>query len=245
MSPAPRSPDAWREGVNKDQQCADEDYARSTGRELDDYRAAATVRLCDLLDGAEVRMRMREYDLEGWLDEGVFETAHGAGNTSGTNDLHLRIEVEAKVLGVHADATDPERPRYGYAQGSGEGDVEINQYGKILVRFRDRVREHATVMLGDSIGSTRSSQWQCMAPEPLCAPELPCRFSLRDVVKANRLVNACDPDYRYAEVQIYCPLSPVDITEVVFCDGVRAPRGLRHRLDDWGVAFYELNDYPT
>lgn len=246
MSLVPECPSAWRKGVDKDQQYADKDHAQSPVQGgVNNYRALATLKLRELLSSAEVRMRMWEGDLEGWLGDGVFKTVHGGGNTSGHPNLDLRIEVEAKVLGVPDTATEFHRPRYGYAQGSAEAYTEINLYGKILVRFRDHVRDHTTVMLGDSMGSTNSGGWPCMAPEPLCAPQLPCRYSECDIVNADALGDACDPAYRYAELQIYGPLGPEDITEVVFCDGVRATRGLRNLLGDWSVTFYELDDYPT
>jgi len=231
--------------VHWNHQAADEEHAQRAGQVLTEYRTSAGARLVELLADAEVRMRMWENDLERWLDEGVFRTLHGGGETSGLDDLITRTEVEASVLGVPAGTLDDGRPRYGYAQGSDEADRQINHYGKILVRFREHVHNDATVVLGDSIGSTRSAGWCCMAPERLRAPELLCRFSPRDVVQADTLSEACDPDYRYAEVQIYGPLSPDSIREVVFCNGVIATRDLRNLLDDWGVLFYEIDDYPA
>jgi hypothetical protein len=241
----PSCPGEWCQKVEDDQLIADAEHAENCGRQLDDYRNAAAARLPMLMDGAEVRMRMWEADLQGWLEEGVFETIHGAGETSGLNDPALRLEVEAKVLGVPADADDAHRPRYGYMQGSAEAGTAINQYGKILVRFRDGVREHATATFGDSMGSTKAGGWPSLGPESLLALDLPCRFSAQDVVDTAGLGESCDQSYRYAEAQIYGPLTPDDIHEVVFCDGRRAPVDLRNRLDDWSVPFYEIDDYPA
>jgi hypothetical protein len=241
----PSCPSDWREKVEAEHLVADEWHAERSGRERNDYRDAAAVRLPLLLDRAEVRMRVREADLEGWLREGVFETIHGAGETSGLNDPALRIEIEAKVLGVPVGAGDAERPRYGYMQGSTETGTTINQYGKILVRFRDGVRDRATTTFGDSMGSTRVGERASLAPESLLAPDLPCRFSDQDVVDTAGLADSCDQGYRYAEAQIYGPLTPADIREVVFCAGLPAPDDLRNRLGDWSVAFFEIDGYPT
>lgn len=240
----PTCPGCWPDAVDWDHCYADACHAQHAGLDVEDYREAAAVRLTELVGGA-VRMRLWEDGLKSWLDaeQGLFETAYGVGTTSGTDDLVLRAEIEVKMLGVAAHADDPDRPRYGYARGSAENDRALNHYGKILVRLRHGFQGRATIVLGDSIGSTKEGGWECFAPEPLGQPGLRCRFSSRDVVAAQDLADACDPDYRYAEVQIYGPVQPGDIEEVVFCGGVPATDDLRLALGNWDVIFSEIPGY--
>ncbi len=190
-------------------------------------------------------MRMFPRDLQAWLERGVFETMHGAGSTSGNPSLAARIHVEERVLGVAAVAGDLDRPRYGYARGSREDTNVINGYGKVLIRFHDHVRGDAKVMLGDSMGTTHVGEFGCIGPESLGAPELICRHSTTDVLGAAALADACDPYYCYAEVQLYGPLYPGDIKQVVFCDGLAMPVDVQLLLDNLGVASDQIAGFQS
>jgi hypothetical protein len=222
--------------VEADHGVTDEEHRVSHALSLDAYRIAATRCVAELLTSPEVRMRMFPSDLQAWLERQVFETMHGAGRTSGNPELTARLHVEARVLGVAADAQDADRPRYGYARGSREDSGVINGYGRVLVRFHDHVRDDAKVLLGDSMGSTHIGEFGCIGPEPLGAPELLCRYSSRDVLGVVTLAEACDPYYDYAEVQLYGPLRPEDIKQVVFCDGLAIPVDVQLLLNSLGVA---------
>ena len=245
MTSVPSPPQLWCDAVQAEQLKADTEHAQVSGHDLVTYRLLTLRRLPTLLADAEIRMRIREDGLAGWLESGAFETFHSVGYTAGLADRTVRIEVEHGVLGVPADASPCDRPIYGYVHGSAdELSSRITDYGKILVRLDDGLRQRATVTLGDSMGSTNRGNWACMSPEPLEQPVLLCRFANRDVVSAGNLVDACDPYYGYAEVQIYGPLYPHDIREVVFCYGVPATDTLRNRLANWEIPFYESNGDP-
>jgi hypothetical protein len=211
------------------------------------YRAAAQSRLRALLADSEIRLRMYPNDLQAWLEQGEFETMHGRGRTSGHQSLPDRRKVEAKVLGVREDACSAARPRYGYARGSCEDAKPINLFGQILVRLHEseRIREKASVMLGDSMGSTNVGEFPCIAPAPLRAPALTCRFSSAEVVRATSLEEACDPCYLYAEVQIYTPLYPDDIKQVVFCGGLAMPVDLSLLLNRLGIEHDHTSGYQV
>lgn len=243
--PIATCPSAWRVAVEHDHRLADTDHAAARESPIAPYRALAQARVAELLDGVEIRMRLWPSDLEGWLRSGVFETMHGEGTTSGGLNAAERISVEEKVLGVPANAAEADRPRFGYARGSLESYSAINDYGKVVVRFVDEIRSWANVVLGDSVGSTNIGGWPSTAPERLASPGLACRFSERDVLTATTVGEACDPAYRYAEVQIYGELLPEHIAEVLFCSGEPAPDDLRRLIDDWSLVFDEIESYPS
>lgn len=233
----------WREAVERDQLITDEGYARGCGREVGEYRAAAAEQVHALLVDAEIRIRLWPGDLAGWLTTGEFETMHGAGKSSGDPHLEDRLKVEEAVLGVERGTPEAARPRYGYASGSIEGFRALNDYGKVVVRLEDQVRSRATVLLGDSIGSTNTAGWSSLAPESFGSPGLLCRFSNQDVLDAADLGAACDQTFRYAEVQVYGPLRPEHIAEIVFCGGEIATDELRRLALDRSLPVTEIEGY--
>jgi hypothetical protein len=188
-------------------------------------------------------MRMFPRDLQAWLESELFETMHGAGHTDGHPGKAERIRVEEIVLGVPVDAPETDRPRYGYVQGSREDATVINGYGRVLVRFHDHVLEDAKVMLGDSMGSTNIAELEHTGPADLGAPELIARHSGTDVLGAAALAQACDPYFEYAEVQLYGPLRPEDIKQVVFCGGLAIPVDVQFLLDRFDVPADQIGGF--
>lgn len=242
----PTNPPASRAEVVAIHYGADAEFAARVEMDLDDYRRGLKEHLAALLDEQELRIRMRSSDLERWLEDGERLTFHTTGITNGREDIEARCAVEHEMMGVPLDADEEERPRYGYLRGSSERGAVLNGYGNVLVRLGDHLRDRATVVLGDSMGSTTPVPtipvgWVCMVAEPLGDVEdLLCRYPDQDIAGATRLYEACHQKYQYAEVQIYDPLRPQTIRQVVFCNGEPAPRDLRIMLGDWGIDLDEI-----
>jgi len=244
----PARPAASRAAVVDIHDDADAEYSARAGEEVDRYRVGVKRGLEVLLAEQELRMRMNYSDLERWLQEGEHLTFHTTGFTNGRDDVDARCAVEHEMMGVPLDAPEEDRPHYGYVRGSFEEATELKNYGNVVVRLGDEVRETATVVLGDSMGSSTTNQgipggWICMVAEPLAdVGELLCRYPRQDVAGTDQLHKACDQDYQYAEVQIYCPLKPDAIRQVVFCNGEKAPREVRNLVvGDWGIDLDEID----
>jgi hypothetical protein len=237
---------AWRGEVVKLHAEYDQEFADTAEIAVDDYLASVERRLATLVAAQELRIRLKPSDLGRWLEDGERLTFHTTGITNGLPDSDARRTLEYEMMGVPLDAEDEDRPRYGYLRGSAEQGEVLNGYGNVLVRLDDSLRDRATIVLGDSMGSTTTvpgiyGGWRCMAPEPLqSGAGLDCRFPLQNLANSPQLHEACDEQYEYAEVQIYDRLLPRDIRQVVFCNGEPAPGDVRNLLAQWGINFDEI-----
>jgi hypothetical protein len=239
----PVCPDGWMAAVDEDHKYADAKHAQELGQAVAVYRQEAATRLSELLESQELRIRVQPSDLELWLESGEYLTFHATGSTNGLPDAEVRLIVERDVIGIPIVATDAQRPHYGYVRGSAE-DAVLNDYGPVVVRLHADVRERATVMLGDSVGSTKKAGWPCMAPERLIGAGLPVRFAEQDVRDAGSVGDACDWCYRYAEAQIYGPLRSSDIKAIVFSGGVAASGEQRRLIAGLGIPLDEIDGFP-
>lgn len=240
----PRCPAAWLDAVHSQQTTADEDFADANGMDANTYRSAAQARVTELLGSARVRMRLLPGALAEWLTEGEYRTMWDGVRSLSDEHRRQREAVEKQVFGLPTDAAPSARPRYGYTSESDERSGEINSYGYVIITFDDEIVGRATVLFGDSIGSTNGAENRIIAPVPLGAATLHCRYGWRDILPAPALADACDPTFRYAEVQIYGPLTPHHIAEVLFCCGVRATDELRGLMDAYSLVYDEIEDLP-
>jgi len=208
----PPCPTAWIDAVHAEQRSTDEDHARANDMDTDAYRSAAQTRITEFLSGSRIRMRLFPGALTDWLTEGEFRTMWDGVRTLSDEHRRQREAVEERVFGVPTDAPPPKRPRYGYTSESDERSGEINSYGFVIVTFDDEVTSRATVLFGDSIGSTNGAENKIIAPVPLRAATLACRYGWCDVLPANGLADACDPflslcrgaDLRHAQAAPHC-----------------------------------------
>lgn len=165
------------------------------------------------------------------------------GVSTGSPSREDRLRVEFNLFGIPLDA-DPElRPRYAYARGSTEGHRELNIHGHVVVRLDASVVPEATIVLGDSIGSTHVGEWGSTGPEPLAEPGLLCRYSEVDVCAAESLADACHDEFEFAEVQLFTRLEIEDIVELVFCGGEVADDPLRRQIRDRDLRMRELEGF--
>jgi hypothetical protein len=242
----PTTPAAARAEVIEFHEETDAQHAARANEEVAAYREGVGKKLATFLAGQELRIRLTPSDLIRWLEDGERLTFHTTGITNGYEDIHTRRTIEHEMMGVPLEAAEEDRPRYGYVRGGLEGATELNGYGNVVIRLTDDLRERATVVLGDSIGSSTRNRIPlgcvCMVAERLAnTDDLLCRFPDQDVAGADQLHQACDPRYQYAEAQIYDPLVPDTITQVVFCNGERATGELRRLMASWGLIFDEIN----
>lgn len=239
-----RCPAVWVDAVRIAHQSADEEHANTNGLEPAAYRSAARSRVTELLSGTRVRMRLVRDALTDWLREGEYLTMWDGVRVLGEEHRRQREAVEERVLGIPNAAPLSARPRYGYCSHSDERSAEVNAYGYVIVTLSDDVASRATVLFGDSIGSTNGAEITVTAPVPVRSATLDCRYGWRDVLPVDMLADACDQRYRYAEVQIYGPLVPADINEILFCCGVRATDELRLLMDRYSLVYDEIEDLP-
>jgi hypothetical protein len=240
----PRCPIAWIEAVRAEHHVADKGHAQVNGMDAHAYRSAAQIRITDMLSGAQIRMRLFRDALTEWLAQGEYLTMWDGVRTLSDEHRRQREAVEEHVLGVSHGAPPSSRPRYAYVANSDERCAELNSYGFVVVTLDDDIADRSTVVFGDSIGSTNGAETRIIAPEPLHATMLPCRYGWHDILPVATIADACDQRYRYAEVQIYGPLVPRDIVEVLFCCGVRATDELRVLMDRHGLVYDEIEDLP-
>jgi hypothetical protein len=245
----PTEPAAARSAVAAIHNETDSGYAAVARKTVNGYRNDMRSHLRTLLQDRELRIRLKTSDLVRWLEDGQRLTFHRTGLTNGLNDIEARRSVEHEMMGVPLQADEDERPRYGYLSGSRESGSVLCDYGNVLVRLRDEIRDRVTVVLGDSLGSSTPNPqipggWICMVAERLGqTDDLLCRFPDRDVASADHLHDACDESYEYAEVQIYDQLDPRSIRQIVYCDGESATDQVRILTSRWGIDLDEIDHF--
>jgi hypothetical protein len=233
---------SWRERVAREHKFSDTDFSQEHGLDLGEYEDRAAARVTGLLADPRPRMRVQTGTLEQWLIDGYLKTGILTRKTSGTPSFKARLEAEENVLGVPTTADESMRPKYGYLHGGVE-TTELDIFGSIVVRLKDRILSRARVIFGDSIGSTNAGGWASLAPVNPLAPTTLCRFANRDVLGAGDLSAACDEEHPYAELHIYGALEPSEISDIVF-HGVTATLDLRRYLIDWSIPYDEIAEAP-
>jgi hypothetical protein len=235
-------PDSWHQKVVQEHKLSDAAFSRDHDLELDAYEVRAEQCITYLLSNPKPRMRVQSGTLEQWLTDGYLKTGILTRRTSGTRNFETRLEAEENVLGVPRTAGESHRPKYGYIHGGAE-TTALDLYGRIVVHLKSGLFSRARVIFGDSVGSTKSGGWASLAPVDPLAPTLLCRHAKRDVLAATNLTSACDEEFPYAEMHIYGPLEPADISDVVF-HGVSATADLRRDLNDWSIPYDETSEAP-
>lgn len=235
----------WKRQVEADHTPAETAHAERAGIDLNTYRREASKRVCELLLDKRMQVRMRHDGLEGFMTDGFYRNSFDGGTSAGVRSLELRVEVEATVLGLRQSAAASERPIYGYLQGTDEAHNALNAYGSVLLVLAEELIDRATIVFGDSIGSTFQGGNATFAPTPVGDPTLLCTFASADLYSVNNLAEAVDPGYPYAELQIYGGLRPRDISFVTFC-GNRAPdQTTMMNLEREEIRYDVIEGYPA
>lgn len=225
----------WKRRVEEYHENGERNLADAAGIDLERYRTEALAQLQDLLSNPGAQLRMRVDALESFIREGRFRTSFDGGETSGDPDLEGRRRTESCVLGLDLDSGVERRPVYAYLRGSDERGNALNSFGSVRLALSPTVLERATVVLGDSHGSTGVGSLPIFAAESALDPSLLCSFvGSQDLRQVEDLVRATDPSFRYAELQIYGGLELRDVTFVTFSQG--------HPAAEDTMAFLEHNE---
>jgi hypothetical protein len=242
----PVCPAEWAERVDADHTPFEEEHASGACLDLNHYRAEATQRVRDLFQGRQLQLRMRHDGLEGFMQEGYFRNRFDGGSTRGTRNKEIRLKVESIVLGVDRNTIASERPIYGYLQGTSEDHNEINLYGSVILTLSDALIDHATIVLGDSVGSTSEGEHPMFAPQPLKDPSLLCTCGGEiDMRTVEDLQGAVDPRFPYAELHIYGGLLPRHITFVTFCENKAPDQATLASLERAEIRYAVVEGYPS
>jgi hypothetical protein len=236
----------WIARVKADHTPVEEGHAQAAGIELARYQAEATKRIRELLRERRLQLRMRPDGLEGFMSDGYYRNRFHGGISGGVRDKGLRIEAESIVLGITATAVASQRPIYGYLQGADEAQNELNGYGSIQLVLADALVERATIVLGDSLGSTFCGGHPAFAPAPLGDPSLLCSYAGEvDIRAAAELAAIVDPCFPYAELQIYGGLEPRDISFITFSQNKLPKQATMVSLEQAEIRYAVVDGYPT
>jgi hypothetical protein len=110
----------------------------------------------------------------------------------------------------------------------GARETSVSQYGAVVLRLSDSVRDRTTITLADSLDHTVHGTLPLVAPTPLAAPTLDGAFTDADILNSPTLADATG--YGYVECQIHGGVSLEDIVEVVFTRGTAPDEELGRRL---------------
>jgi len=243
--PGPACPPSWRAEVEQVRGGSEDDFARTHDLSLDEYRRQARQRIIELVDRKQLRIRMLEGQLATFIAERRFKNYFEGGETTGVKDKGLRRKVESRTLGVSESAQGEDRPIYGYLQGSLENHHELKPHGSIIVVLKPEVTERATIVFGDTIGSTNDAELAVFAPDDLRQPTLLCSYAYRDPLLAAVLGDAVDPVFGFAELQIYGGISDHDIAYIFFCKGEEPDETTMTHLEQAEIRYRLQSDYPA
>jgi hypothetical protein len=183
----------------------------------DEYRAKADAHLKKLFKDAEItirvaignKMEVNDETILKILDGGRFKSQFETSESKGTYDNEYRAKEENRMFGYNKDMEPVGRPIYGYAADKAGTDREssLDSYGAIKVVLKSDVRDRATVLTDDSLG-TKGAQ-----PTPIKDPTLHS-FSdhvNRSVLKSKDLETL---NSVYNEVQIHGGVTVKDIARI-------------------------------
>src|ERR1700730_8440556 len=117
--------------------------ARELRVSVSSYIEAAEGNIRGWVDGAAIRIRVREPGLIAFLRDGQFKVMEATGASGGDlKTLARRREVEREVLDIPEEAPACDRPVSGYLEGSDEAG-SITKYGLIVLELDLQVRSRA------------------------------------------------------------------------------------------------------
>jgi hypothetical protein len=212
-------------------------FAVQHNRTLPDYITTIEAWLAGHIRHARVHLRMRVRDFEMFLRDDRYRTQFEGMRSGGAQHVSARILVEETVLGVPASSRPLDRPIYGYMSCSDEAGV-IQQYGEVVLVLKQRVRNRATFVVGDTLDNAlrAGGHGPWFAPRPISAPNT-LALSLEDPLTASTPADIA-PAHRYWEAQIYGGLRTADVSEVAFTLGVQPSPRTVQQLASRGLQWY-------
>lgn len=200
--------------------------ATKVGKSLEQYVEQAEMNMRGWVEGAAIRIRVREPDLLGFLHDGQYKVMEATGvSGGGLNDIKRRREVECEVLGIPPDAPASDRPVSGYLVGSDEAG-KVATYGPVVLELDHSVRARALYLLGDLIDTATLTGGWMFLPQPVTQPSMDAGSSRWDIAGAATLADACGP-HRYAEALVFGGVSPSDVTRITYTRGEQPSAKMR------------------
>ena len=205
---------------------------------LPDYLAQADVRVAQLVENAQVRVRAPVASVTEIVRSGRLLTQFETGTTGGLLDQSARRSVEAGLFATPLEAGGAQRPIYGYLSGTQE--VTTAQYGDVVLELKPAVRARTTFTFGDSLDETARGMRPDVAGEPLTRPTALAAQVGTDPLELGSLADVragAAPRRVYTEAQIHGGVTLADIKEVVFTNGVIPSADVRAALEAAGISW--------
>lgn len=180
-----------------------------------ELRQRVNAKLKELLDGAQVRVRLSPEDFLLVLAEGRFKNQFETGTSNGALNQQYRREKEKERIGVGSRTTGENRPIYGYAVDGGTHPTNdtgtVRHYGRVIVDLHATVKNRSTVTLVDSLDDPTVAT-------PMNNPDLRS-MSAREYKLPDQYTRGTTMVEPYTEVQMFGGVSADDIKKVY----LRAP----------------------
>lgn len=212
---------AWQADVERFIRAAVQLQALDVEAHLNDVR----LHVADLLQDAEIRIRVDRPTLVAILASGTYDTAfQHSREPRWPTELTDRARVESALWEEYSGdvAVIEPRPRYGYLLDADESTLPADHYlikhlagtyGDVLLHLSDRLNESTTFMFGDSMAVTNCGRIPQIASSFRSSPH----WASADF-RGNR--NPLDiktlessPLY-YVEAQLHCPITVDDIERI-------------------------------
>jgi uncharacterized protein DUF4157/uncharacterized protein DUF3626 len=235
---APQVPQnwAWRAAAMMARRAEWEWAASVYNLDLPEYLAQADVRVAQLVENAQVRVRAPLASVTEIVRSGRLLTQFETGTTGGLLDLSARRSVEAGLFGTPLEAGGAQRPIYGYLSGTQE--LTTAQYGDVVLELKPAVRARTTFTFGDSLDETARGMQPNVAGEPLTRPTALAAQTGTDPLQLGSLADVragAAPRRVYTEAQVHGGVTLGDIQEVVFTNGVIPSADVRAALEAAGI----------
>lgn len=211
--------------------------ARERGVSVACYMEEAERNVRAWVDGAGVRIRVKEPGLVGFLRDGRYKVMEEIGVSGGDlKHIESRRKAERRVLGTPEDAPASDRPVSGYLGGSDE-DGAIARYGLVVLELDPGVRSRALFMLGDFIDTPIRTLGETFVPQPLNQPSMEAASGKTNLVSAATLADACGP-HRYAEALVFGGVTTNDVRSILYTQGEQPSAEVRafEQTASWRLA---------
>ena len=183
-------------------------------------------------------IRVKKGVLNRILKDGRFKSQHETRTSGGAMRPEYRRKVESEMFSYPEGLQPEKRPIYGYAtqnkfgfsldhNGNVSTKANVDMYGKIRVKLKDRTRKRTTVTFGDSLGTTS------YIPTPLESPthESQPMWSGDSIKKAM----SDQPGVAYVELQVHGGVTLDDISRVYFPDHMEPSEETIKLLKEKGI----------
>ena len=194
------------------------------------YEAQAEARIHGWIEGASIRIRIREEKLLRFLRDGRYKTmAETAESGGGMTRIDQRLKAEEQILGLPIDSDPSLRPISAYLSGSDEAG-EIATYGDIVLDVSDAIRSRTWFLL-DLVDTPVLSGGQVIAPVPLVQPSIDAVSYKCNVLRAETRPDACG-GHRYAEALMFGGLRTDELVAISYpADGSPADEVVKLSAD--------------